>query len=45
MKSNAELQRDVIAELAYEPAIDPAQIGVIAKDGMVTLTGTVPSYA
>ena len=45
MKSNAELQRDVIAELGYEPAIDPAQIGVIAKDGMVTLTGTVPSYA
>ena len=45
MKSNAELQRDVIAELGYEPAIDPAQIGVIAKDAMVTLTGTVPSYA
>lgn len=45
MKSNAELQRDVIAELAYEPAIDPAQIGVITKNGIVTLTGTVKSYA
>jgi len=45
MKSNVELQRDVMAELAYEPAVDPAQIGVIAKDGMVTLTGTVRSHA
>ncbi len=45
MKSNAELQRDVIAELAYQPAIDPGEIGVIAKDGMVTLTGTVRNYA
>lgn len=45
MKTNAELQRDVVAELAYEPMIDAAQIGVIAKDGIVTLTGTVESYA
>ncbi len=45
MKSNAELQRDVIAELTYEPAIDPGEIGVIAKNGIVTLTGTVRNYA
>lgn len=45
MKSNAELQRDVIAELAYDPAIDPAEIGVIARNGIVTLTGTVRNYA
>lgn len=45
MKSNAELQRDVIAELTYEPAIDPGQIGVIARSGIVTLTGTVRNYA
>ncbi len=45
MKSNAELQRDIIAELAYEPAIDRGEIGVIAKNGVVTLTGTVRNYA
>jgi len=45
MKSNAEMQRDVIAELTYEPAIDPGEIGVIAKNGIVTLTGTVRNYA
>lgn len=45
MKTNTELQRDVLAELTYEPMIDASQIGVIAKDGIVTLTGTVESYA
>jgi osmotically-inducible protein OsmY len=45
MKTNTELQRDVLAELTYEPMIDASQIGVIAKDSIVTLTGTVETYA
>jgi len=44
MKTDAQLQQDVIAELRWEPAINAAQIGVEAKDGVVTLTGHVNSY-
>lgn len=45
MKIDTELQRDVIDELAWEPRIDAAAIGVTVEDGVVTLTGHVPSYA
>ena len=45
MKTDLELQRDVMAELKWEPSIDPAHIGVAMKDGIVTLTGRVSSYA
>jgi osmotically-inducible protein OsmY len=45
MKTNQQLQRDVQAELAYEPTIDAASIGVTAADGVVTLAGHVPGYA
>ena len=44
MKSNAELQRDILAELTYEPAVDAGQIGVTANNGVVTLTGTVKNH-
>ena len=37
-KSDAQLQRDVIQELKYEPSINAAEIGVTAKDGIVGLT-------
>ena len=43
-KSDAQLQRDVIQELKYEPSINAAEIGVTAKDGIVGLTGNVQSY-
>jgi len=39
-----ELKRDVIAELAWKPSVNAAQIGVEVKDGIVTLTGHVGSY-
>jgi osmotically-inducible protein OsmY len=45
MKTNVQLQQDVIDELQYEPSIEVAGIGVTAKDGIVTLTGAVKSYA
>jgi osmotically-inducible protein OsmY len=44
MKSDSELKRDVESELKWEPSVDEAHIGVTAKDGVVTLTGNVPSY-
>jgi len=44
MKTDSQLQRDVMKELEWEPRIDGAHIGVAAKDGVVTLSGSVPSY-
>ena len=45
MKSDAQLQQDVMAELRWEPAVHAAQIGVEARTGVVTLSGEVGSYA
>lgn len=45
MKTNIELQRDVLDELQYEPSVHPAEIGVTANDGIVTLAGNLKSYA
>ena len=45
MKTDSQLQQDVSAELAWEPAVTAAQIGVSAKGGVVSLTGEVGSYA
>ena len=45
MKSDSEIKRDVEAELAWDPDIDATDIGVSAKDGVVTLTGFVRSYS
>jgi osmotically-inducible protein OsmY len=45
MKSDSQLQHDVIAELEYEPSVDHADIGVSVNDGVVTLSGFVKSYA
>jgi osmotically-inducible protein OsmY len=44
MKTDNDLQRDVLAELKWEPGINPAHIGVSVKHGVVTLTGHVSSY-
>lgn len=45
MKTDAELQRDVMAELEWEPTIHAAEIGVGVKDGVVTLSGDVDLYS
>ena len=45
MKTDTQLQRDVIAELKWEPSVNAAQIGVEVQDGVVTLAGHVGSYA
>jgi len=44
MKSDSQLQRDVMAELEWEPSIDHADIGVAVTDGVVTLSGFVKNY-
>jgi osmotically-inducible protein OsmY len=44
MKNNEELQKDVQDAIKWEPLLNAAEIGVTAKDGVVTLTGTVDSY-
>jgi osmotically-inducible protein OsmY len=44
MKSNAELQTDVQSEINRSPILNPAEIGVTAKDGLITLTGVVDYY-
>jgi osmotically-inducible protein OsmY len=45
MKTDIQLQQDVIAELKWDPKINAAHIGVQAQDGVVTLSGHVDSYA
>lgn len=44
MKSDAELKRDVSAELEWDLEIDHAHIGITANDGAVTLMGYVPTF-
>lgn len=45
MKTDAQLQQDVMAELNWEPAVHAARIGVEVQDGVVTLAGEVGSYS
>jgi len=45
MKSNLQLQKDVLDELRWTPMLSAAEIGVTAKDGIVTLTGIVDGYS
>jgi osmotically-inducible protein OsmY len=43
--SDRSLRQDIIDELDYEPSIDAANVGVAVKDGIVTLSGNVMSFA
>lgn len=45
MKTDAQLKRDINTELDWEPSIHSVEINVEVKDGIVTLTGHVGSYA
>lgn len=46
MKTNEELREDVIAEIKADPELSDiaTEIGVAAKDSVITLSGTVDSY-
>ena len=45
MKTDNDLKRDVTAELAWDPAVKATAIGVAVKDGVVTLTGHLETFA
>lgn len=45
IKSNTDLHEDVVEELAFDPSIDERAIAVAVSGGVVTLTGSVKSYA
>ena len=44
MKTDIEIQKDVLDELKWEPYLSATEIGVAVKNGIVTLSGTVNSY-
>jgi osmotically-inducible protein OsmY len=43
-RTDADVQRDVLEELRWDARVQPNEIGVAVKDGIVTLTGWVDSY-
>jgi osmotically-inducible protein OsmY len=45
MKTDSQLQKDVMAELHWESSVHAAEIGVEVKDGVVTLSGEVSTHA
>lgn len=45
MKTDSQLQLDVMEELKWEPGVDHERIGVSVTDGVVTLSGLIGSYA
>lgn len=44
MRTDLELQRDVIAELKWQPSLRNEEIGVAVKDGVATLSGDVTTF-
>lgn len=44
MKSDLQLKADITAELVWDPAVNPTNIGVAVKNGIVTLSGEVDTY-
>jgi osmotically-inducible protein OsmY len=45
MRADSDIKRDVEEELKWEPNVDATDIAVAVKNGVVTLTGFVRSYA
>jgi len=45
MKTDSQIQQDVMEQLRWEPFLNASQIGVAVKNGIVTLSGQVDSYA
>src|ERR1700687_4345947 len=44
-KTDQEVQQDVLRELRWDSRVDETKIGVEVDAGVVTLTGSVDSYA
>ncbi len=45
MKTDKELKQAIMAEFEWEPSIRAPEVGVAVRDGVVTLSGTVDTYA
>ena len=45
MKTDANLKRFVQDELAWDPQVKSTAVGVVVKDGVVTLTGHLDTFA
>lgn len=45
MKNDSDIKQDVMAELAWEPMLNPNKIGVAVTDGVVTVSGHLDTYA
>lgn len=45
MKSDSQIQKDVMEQLKWEPFLKASEIGVSVKNGIVTLSGNVDSYS
>jgi osmotically-inducible protein OsmY len=44
-RTDEQIQKDVLEELKWDSRVRPNEIGVVVKDGIVTLTGWVDSFA
>lgn len=44
-RSDLEIHAEIVAELDWDDRFDPGELGVEVDDGIVTLRGTVSSYA
>lgn len=44
-RTDEQIQREVLAELEWDATVRSTEIGVAVKDGVITLTGWVDSYA
>jgi osmotically-inducible protein OsmY len=45
MKTDVQIQKDVMDELKWTPLLKSSEIGVAVKDGIVTLSGIVDTYS
>lgn len=43
-ETEPRLRTEVVRQLDFDPEVDASAIGVSARDGVVTLTGFVPTY-
>jgi osmotically-inducible protein OsmY len=45
IRTDAQLHKNVVDELAFEQSVDTSKVAVAVKNGVVTLSGSVPNYA
>lgn len=45
MKSDNQIQKDVMDELKWQPFLNASEIGVAVKNGIVTLSGQIDTYS